>query len=66
MILPDVNVLLYAFHEGAPDHGRYRGWLPSRPVARGSPLTVTPVASPACVGVTARRDLTTRPRTSAC
>ena len=27
MILPDVNVLVYAFHEGAPDHGRYREWL---------------------------------------
>ncbi len=27
MILLDVNVLVYAFHEGAPDHGRYREWL---------------------------------------
>jgi hypothetical protein len=22
-----VNVLVYAFHEGAPDHGRYHDWL---------------------------------------
>lgn len=27
MILPDVNVLVYAFHEGAADHPRYRDWL---------------------------------------
>lgn len=27
MILPDVNVLVYAFHEGSPDHERYRRWL---------------------------------------
>lgn len=27
MILLDVNVLVHAFHEGAPHHGRYRDWL---------------------------------------
>lgn len=27
MILADVNVLVHAFHEGAPDHARYRAWL---------------------------------------
>jgi toxin-antitoxin system PIN domain toxin len=27
MILVDVNVLVYAHREGAPDHERYRGWL---------------------------------------
>ena len=27
MILLDVNVLVHAFHEGAPDHPRYRAWL---------------------------------------
>jgi toxin-antitoxin system PIN domain toxin len=27
MILPDVNVLVYAHREDAPDHGRYRAWL---------------------------------------
>lgn len=27
MILPDVNVLLYAFRPDATDHGRYRVWL---------------------------------------
>lgn len=27
MILPDVNVLLYAYRRLAPDHDRYRAWL---------------------------------------
>ena len=27
MILPDVNVLLYAFHADSKDHVRYRTWL---------------------------------------
>lgn len=27
MILLDVNVLIYAFHEASPDHLRYRTWL---------------------------------------
>lgn len=27
MILPDVNVLLYAFREDSTDHARYRAWL---------------------------------------
>lgn len=27
MVLPDVNVLVYAFRRDAPDHERYRDWL---------------------------------------
>ncbi len=27
MILPDVNVLLYALRDDSVDHARYRGWL---------------------------------------
>ena len=29
MILPDVNVLIYAFRSDADDHARYREWLES-------------------------------------
>lgn len=29
MLLPDVNVLVYAHREDAPDHDRYRAWLTS-------------------------------------
>ena len=27
MMLPDVNILVYAYREDAPDHERYRDWL---------------------------------------
>lgn len=27
MMLPDVNVLVYAFRRENPDHGRYANWL---------------------------------------
>jgi hypothetical protein len=27
VIIPDVNVLLYAFRDDSVDHARYRGWL---------------------------------------
>lgn len=27
MILPDVNILIYAYREGAPDHAAHREWL---------------------------------------
>jgi toxin-antitoxin system PIN domain toxin len=27
MVLPDVNVLVYAFRRDAADHGAYRGWV---------------------------------------
>jgi toxin-antitoxin system PIN domain toxin len=27
LILPDVNVLIYAFRSDSPDHARYREWL---------------------------------------
>ncbi|MFP4074644.1 MAG: hypothetical protein ACLFVZ_11470 [Actinomycetota bacterium] len=29
MVLPDVNVLMYAHREDTPDHGSYRKWLES-------------------------------------
>ncbi|MHB8460048.1 MAG: TA system VapC family ribonuclease toxin [Candidatus Limnocylindrales bacterium] len=29
MILIDVNILVCAYHEGAPDHHRFRAWLTS-------------------------------------
>lgn len=40
MILPDVNVLVYAFHEGAPDHRRYRRWL-EEAVTSDEPMAVS-------------------------
>jgi toxin-antitoxin system PIN domain toxin len=34
VILTDVNVLVYAFREAAPDHARFRSWLQERVNAR--------------------------------
>ena len=36
MILPDVNVLVYAYREDMADHDRYRDWL-TRTVNTGRP-----------------------------
>src|SRR4051812_49035962 len=30
MILPDVNVLVYAFRDASPGHAKYRDWLRER------------------------------------
>lgn len=37
MILTDVNVLVYAFHEGGPEHSRYKAWLDAA-VASDEPI----------------------------
>lgn len=34
MVLPDINVLIYAHREDAPEHDRYAGWL--RRLAEGT------------------------------
>jgi toxin-antitoxin system PIN domain toxin len=36
LILPDVNVLVYAFREAAPRHSEYRNWLLQRLESRES------------------------------
>lgn len=43
MIVPDVNVLIYAFRDDQPDHRRYREWL------TGALAADEPVALPGCV-----------------
>lgn len=40
MRLPDVNVLLYAFRDAAPDHASYRSWLESA-ISAEEPLGVS-------------------------
>ncbi|MDY7104482.1 MAG: TA system VapC family ribonuclease toxin [Actinomycetota bacterium] len=35
MILPDVNVLVYAFHRDAPRHREYKAWLDGAVVEEG-------------------------------
>lgn len=36
MLLPDVNVLVYAFRADAPDHAAYRGWLETTVASDGA------------------------------
>lgn len=40
MILPDVNVLVHAFHAASPDHAPYRAWL-ARVIERDEPFAVS-------------------------
>jgi len=42
VILADVNVLVNAFHEGAPEHSAYRAWLASA-VASDRPFAISEV-----------------------
>ena len=40
MILPDVNVLVYAHREDAVDHARYRQWL-EEAIQSGQPYAIS-------------------------
>ncbi len=40
MILPNVNVLVYAHREDAGDHARYQKWL-EETIQSGHPSTIT-------------------------
>ena len=51
MILPDVNVLIYAFRPGVPQHALCRAWL-ERVVAGDARFGVSPLALSAVVRVT--------------
>jgi hypothetical protein len=58
VILPDVNVLIYAFRKDAPEHATCNPWL-TRVVAEDSRFGVSPLALGALVRIT------THPRTYA-
>lgn len=51
MILPDVNVLIYAFRPTAPEHDLCRRWLVSL-IAGASPFGMSPLALAAVVRIT--------------
>lgn len=64
MILPDVNVLLYAFKEGVPDHARFRTWLEA--VASGTePIGVSDLVLSGMVRVSTHPRVFDRPSTPA-
>ena len=51
MILPDVNVLIYAFRQDAPQHGLCREWL-EREIAKDSRFGISPLTLAALVRIT--------------
>ncbi len=60
MILPDVNVLIYAFRTDSPDHARYRSWLESvvnAPAAYG----ISPQVLSGVVRIVSHSRIFTRP-----
>jgi len=59
VIVPDVNVLIYAFRADQPDHGRYREWL------IGALTADEPVALPGPV-LSGFMRVVTNPRVFAC
>lgn len=50
MILPDVNVLIYAFRQDAPHHGLCRPWLEAA-VAGEAPFALSPLVLAAVVRI---------------
>ena len=54
MILPDVNVLIYAFRQGVPQHEVCRRWL-DRVVGDETRFGISPLALAAVVRITTNR-----------
>lgn len=63
MILPDVNVLVYAYRADMADHHRYRDWL-SRVVNAGRPYGMSELVLSAFVRVVTNRRVFGSPSTS--
>ena len=51
MILPDVNVLIYAFRQDVPEHALCRTWL-EREIAGDAPFGISPLTLAAVVRIT--------------
>ncbi|MCX6634728.1 MAG: type II toxin-antitoxin system VapC family toxin [Acidobacteria bacterium] len=60
MILPDVNVLLYAFRSDSTDHGRYHAWLDSVVNGREA-YGMSPQALASLVRISTHRRIYARP-----
>jgi len=60
MILPDVNVLIYAFREDTPHHATCRSWLLDV-VAGDARFGLSPLALSAVVRITTNRRIFTTP-----
>ena len=62
MILPDVNVLVYAYREDVADHRRYRDWL-TRTVNADRPYGVSELVLSAFVRIVTNRRVFKNPST---
>jgi toxin-antitoxin system PIN domain toxin len=62
MLLPDVNVLIYAFRKDMPKHAVARAWL-DRAILDDAPLSVSPLTLSAVVRVTTRPGMYRTPST---
>ena len=60
MILPDVNVLIYAFRDDARDHPQYRKWLDSV-VSGGSLYGMSPQVLSSVIRICTHRGIFARP-----
>ena len=60
MILPDVNVLIYAFRNDSDEHDRYRAWL-SGVVNGPQPYGVSPQVLAAVIRITTHPRIFARP-----
>jgi uncharacterized protein len=60
VILPDVNVLVYAFNEGAREHARYAAWL-SETVKAPEPYAISELALSAVVRIVTNPRILERP-----
>lgn len=63
MVLPDVNVLIYAFRPDAPHHDRCSAWLQSV-VTGNARFGLSPLALSAVVRITTDRRIYTEPSTA--
>jgi toxin-antitoxin system PIN domain toxin len=60
MILPDVNVLLYAFRSDSPEHSRYRKWM-EQVIAGPAAYGMAPQVLSGLVRVATHRRIFARP-----
>ncbi len=56
MLLPDVNVLIYAHREDAPEHGRYAAWLTSLTEA-SEPFALSEIVLASYLRIVTNQDL---------
>ena len=62
MLLPDVNILLYAFRQDSADHARYRRWLESH-LSGDEPIGISELALSGAVRIMTNHRAYSQPST---